>query len=235
MYYQNILTKLQKQASEFLHNKYLFVHGVAIYLKEIEVYYFEQGKFEDYTVHKNELQANNEYKFYIHRYGQRKDSKYISGTRGGCDLVLSTYDGIYYSFLIRSIVINGELIVGPRKSLNAILEKTGLSYEGLENVHVEIKNKNNYCDVLSTLRIGLGISDNSNDLFYKNAELRFIMCDEYFKKRDRNNVGYAQRTVAIDNFLKKNLETGKMTKEQAIKYSERWYGAVSKWLKELKE
>ena len=232
MYNKNFITKLQKQASEFLQSKYLYVHGVAIYLKEIEVYYFEQGVFEDYTVHKNELQANNKYKFYVHRYGQGKDSKYISGTRGGCDLVLSASNEVYYSYLIRSVVINGELIVGPRKALNAILERTGLSYEDLENEYVEIKHIERGCDVLMTTRIGLGFSNNHYDHIYQEAELRCIVCDKYFKMRDKDNVGYPKRTEAIDNFLKRKLEAGEMTKEQAINYSKQWYGAVSQWLKD---
>ncbi len=235
MYNKNFITKLQKQASEFLQSKYLYVHGVAIYLKEIEVYYFEQGKFEDYTVHKNELQANNEYKFYVHRYGQGKDSKYIGGTRGGCDLVLSTSDGIYYSYLIRSIVINGELFVGPRKSLNTILEKTGLSYEELENEPVEIKHIENVCDVLITPRIGLGNSNNHDAKLYQESELRCIICDEFFQQRDKNNVGYAKRSEAIYSFLKKRFEVGEMTKEQVMNYSKQWYGYVLQKLKELKE
>ena len=43
------------------------------------------------------------------------------------------------------------------------------------------------------------------------------------------------RTEAIDNFLKKKLESKEMTKEQAVGYSNEWYKAVSKELKDYKD
>lgn len=235
MYDKNFAANLQKEASVFLRGYYLLVNNIAIYLKEIEAYYFEHGRFEDYSVHRNKLQKNNKHKFYIHRYGQDADSSYKSSpknNRGGCDFVMSDSDGVYYSYLIRSIVINDVLYVGPRKSLNAIIENTGLSYEELEKANVTIVPFENNHDVLNTSRIGLGNSIEKEAELYKNSELRCILCDKYFVKRDNKNVGYARRTEAIDKFLKRKLENGEMTKEEAIKYSNDWYGAVSKWLKD---
>jgi len=235
MYDKKFTTNLQKDASVFLQGYYLLVNNIAIYLKEIEVYYYEHGRFEDYSVHRNILQKKNKHKFYIHRYGQDADSSYKSSpknNRGGCDFVMSDSDGVYYSYLIRSIVINDELYVGPRKTLNAIIENTGLSYEELEKANVTIVPFENNHDVLNTSRIGLGNSKENDAELYKNAELRCILCDKYFVKRDNKNVGYARRTEAIYNFLKRKLETGEMTKEEAIKYSNDWYGAVSRWLKD---
>ena len=234
MYNSSFEKILQEQASEFLKNNYLLVNGIEIYLKEIEVYYYEQGKFEDYTVHGNKLQQNRKNYFYVHRYGKDAASSYKSSpnnTRGGCDFVLSDKDGVYFSLLIRSIVINEELFVGPRKSLNAIIEKTGLSYEELEKAQVIVKPIEKSYDVFTTSRIGLGKPVNSDDACYREAKLRFILCDEYFKQRDKNNVGYPKRTEAIDDFLRDNIISGSMTKEQAAKYSSEWYGAVSKEFK----
>lgn len=223
--------RLRKEASDFIQGNYLLVNNVAIYLKEIEVYYYEAGKFEDYTVHRNQLQRNNKHKFYVHRYGQKVDSSYKSSpknNRGGCDFVLSDTDNIYYSYLIRSIVINENPVFGPRNSLNAIIENTGLSYEELEKAEVKVVPFENHHDILKTSRIGLGNPNEGENPLFKEAELRLIICDEYFKEKN----GYKRRTEAIDNFLIECLKEGKMTKEEAIKYSKDWFEAVSTKLRE---
>ena len=230
MYDKVFELKLRKKASDFIQGNYLLVNNVAIYLKEIEVYYREEGKFEDYSVHQNMLQRNHKYKFYVHRYGKEIDSPYKSSpknNRGGCDFVLSDTDSIYYSFLIRSIVINDNPVFGPRKSLNAIIKETGLSYEELEKAEVKIVPFDNHHDILKTPRIGLGKPPKDEDKIYQEAELRLIVCDKCFHEKN----GYKRRTEAIDNYLKEQLKDGKMTKEEAIKYSEDWFKAVSSWLR----
>lgn len=231
MYDKEFEKRLRKEAAEFIQGNYLLVNNVAIFLKEIEVYYYEQGKFEDYTVHQNKLQRNNKHKFYVHRYGEEVDCSYKSSpknNRGGCDFVVSDTDNIFYSYLIRSIVINDKLIVGPRKSLDAIIENSGLSYEELEKTEVKVVPFENHHDILKTSRIGLGTPKKDEEPLYKEAELRLIICDEYFKEKN----GYKRRTEAIDNFLKEQLKDGKMTKEEAKNYSEKWFTAVSTWLKQ---
>ena len=62
MEYQSILENLQNEASCFLQHSYLKINEVVIYPKEIEVYYYESGKFEDYSVHRNQLQGSIEHK-----------------------------------------------------------------------------------------------------------------------------------------------------------------------------
>ena len=231
MYNKEFEIKLRKEASAFIQGNYLLVNNIAIYLKEIEVYYHESGKFEDYTVHQNKLQRNNKHKFYVHRYGKEVDSPYKSSpknNRGGCDFVVSDSDNIYYSYLIRSIVINKIPVFGPRKSLNAIIENTGLSYEELEKAEVKVMPFENNHDILKTTRIGLGKPTKDEESSFHKAELRLIVCDEYFKEKN----GYKRRTEAVDNFLKEQLKNGKMTKAEAIKYSNDWFKAVSTWLKE---
>lgn len=231
-----ITNELQQRATNFLQSFSLRVNGTSIYLKEIEVYYFEEGVFEDYTVHRNELQADNKHHFYIHRRGRSKSAQPITGTRGGCDFVLSDSANVYFSFLIRSIVIDNELVVGPRNSLNAILRHTNLTYNDLERVEVELVQDVYEYDVLVTPRVGIGNPTTDEDKFFETAELRFILCDEFFREKDkRSNIGYKSRTEAIDRFLKQSIATGKMSKKQAIDYSWRWYGSVSKWLKDYKD
>ena len=231
MYNSNFEKQLRKQASEFLICNYFLINGVKIYPKEIEVYYYEQGIFEDYTVHRNRLQENNKNGFYVHRRGHEASSPIIESNRGGCDFVISDRDGVFHSYLIRSIVIDGELVVGPCKSLKAILRKTGLSYKELEESEVSIISSSTNNDVFMTSRIGLGDSEKEDSKSYKDAKLRFILCDEYFKQRDKSNVGYPKRTEAIDDYLRNKIDAGSMTKEQAADYSRKWYGAASKEFK----
>ena len=114
--------------------------------------------------------------------------------------------------------MDGELVVGPRKSLNAIREKTGLSYAELEHIEVELIERKTSFEVFSTPRIGLGKTPSSGRFNYREAELRFLLCDEYFKKKDAKKVGYPQRTYAIDTYLKRQLENRTFTKEEAIEY-----------------
>lgn len=54
---QDIIKKLQNEAYQFLKKK-LVLNGIAILPKEIEVYYYKEGEFEDKSVHQNELQTN---------------------------------------------------------------------------------------------------------------------------------------------------------------------------------
>ena len=231
MYNSSFEKQLREQASEFLRCNYFLVNGVKIYPKEIEVYYYEQGIFEDYTVHRNSLQENNKNRFYVHRYGQEASSPIIENNRGGCDFVISDKDGVFHSYLIRSIVIDDELIVGPCKSLKAILRKVGLSYKEFEEAEVSIISSSTNNDVFTTSRIGLGDLEKADSELYKDAKLRFILCDKYFKRRDKSNVGYPKRTEAIDDFLRNKIIAGSMTKEQAAEYSRKCYGAVSKEFK----
>lgn len=229
---QEKIKELQTKAVSFLKSYSLLVNGINLSLKEIEVYYYEKGVFEDYTVHRNELQANNRFHFYVHRNGKSKDYKPKGGKRGGCDFVLSDKQDVYYTFLIRSIVIDNELIVGPNNSLKAILSKTSLTYSELEVAKVELVPTTTPHDIFTTHRIGLGQPETEGDAIFHSAELRFIVCDEYFKQTDKNSkCGYKLRTDAIDNFLRHQISINKMSREEAAEYSKKWYGAISGWLK----
>lgn len=50
--------------------------GVSVLPKEIEVYYYKNGQFEDTSVHRNDLQKNNKNHFYVHRRGTTQSDKY---------------------------------------------------------------------------------------------------------------------------------------------------------------
>lgn len=231
---REVVRRLQQEGMEFLRSSCLVVNGVEVYPKEIEVYYYKVGEFEDYTVHQNELQTNNRNRFYVHRRGEERESSRIEGSRGGCDFVVSDKAGVYYSYLLRSVVIDGELAVGPRNSLDFIMEKTGLTYEEFERVEVEVRRVAVCRDVLTSLRIGLGDAKNTYERFYKDrAELRLIVCDEYFKTRDTKGRGYPKRTEAMDGYLKRKLEVGEMSMREAAEFSRKWYATVPGWLKKL--
>ncbi|MDE6647887.1 MAG: hypothetical protein K2K03_08720, partial [Prevotella sp.] len=107
---QEKIKELQTKAVSFLKSYSLLVNGINLSLKEIEVYYYEKGVFEDYTVHRNELQANNRFHFYVHRNGKSKDYKPKGGQSVGCDYVRRDKHAVYYTFFIRCIVIDEELM-----------------------------------------------------------------------------------------------------------------------------
>lgn len=218
MSYNETVKWLQKEAIEFLKNHYLVVNGAEIYPKEIEVYYHdEKGAFKDVYVHFSEKQKNRHYKFYVHEKG-----------RGGCDLVISESDNVYYSYLIRSVVIDGELIVGPLNSFDAICAKTGLSEKKLEENEVSIKDYKNDHNVFTDTRIGLVPNKENKDLAYLNAELRFILCDDYYKPRAH----YRNRERALTNFMLKKLASHEMTKDEVVEEAKKYLGYVPKSLKE---
>ncbi len=222
MSYDETIKRLQKEAIEFLKKHYLVVNGAEIYPKEIEVYYHEKdGAFKDIYVHCAERQANHPNQFYVHEKG-----------RGGCDLVISDCDKVYYSYLIRSIVIDGELTVGPLNSFDAICAKTGLSEGDLGKAEVVIKDYNNDHNVFTDTRIGLVPNEKDKDQIYLNAELRFILCDEYYNPRDNKKERYKNRERALTNFMLKRLASHEMTKDEVIKEANEYLGYVPKSLKE---
>ena len=69
--FQEMLQKLQTEARLFLTESVLVLKGLFIRPKEIEVYYYEKGIFEDNSVHRNDLQKNNKNHFYVHRCGTK--------------------------------------------------------------------------------------------------------------------------------------------------------------------
>ena len=214
---RNLISTLQNKAISFLKSSCITVNGADIYPKEIEVYYYETGAFEDVYVHRDERQKNHPDSFYVHRKG-----------RGGCDFVVSS-DNTYYSYLLRSVVIDNELIVGPQKTYEAICCKTGLYGRELESADVAVSRCENAHNVFTTERIGLNPAKDPENNFF-DAELRFIICDEYFKP----HAGYKGREAAFGKFMKAKLAGHEITKEQAMTEARTHLGYVPKWLKEFR-
>lgn len=211
---KEITSRLQQEAIDFLHTKKLIVKGVEIYPKEIEMYYYKEGEYEDYPVHQADKQQDKKFKFYLHEVG-----------RGGLDLVLSDEVGVYKSLLLRSVVIGDELITGPLNTLDAILKKTELSEEELGNIDVEVRDYDRSSfDVFTSSRIGIRDAKKNEDKYFKGVELRFILCDEFFKQRSKKKVGYKDKEEVIRNYLTKKIKSGQMSYDEAVEYSRKWLG-----------
>ena len=137
---EQLVYRLQHDAAIMLKENTLFLNGITIIPKEIEIYYYENGVFEDGSVHQNELQQNNQNHFYIHRWGTKKTDSYKGGNYPGIDFVVSGTKDVYYTYLIRSAIINEKLIVGPHKVLMEIMaEGRFKGFEDIENNLVQIQ------------------------------------------------------------------------------------------------
>lgn len=211
--------RLQNEAKLFLTGFRLVLNGVFIKPKEIEVYCYEEtGDFKDSSVHRNELQKNNKNHFYVHRNGLKKSDSYKGGNRAGLDFVVSGNENTYYSYLIRSVVINdGKTVVGPNKVLKAIQNACGFSsYDELEAKIVELVSDDASNDVLFSKRINLG--ENAKE--YIDCELRAVLCDDLFIDSK-----YPAKEKMIVDFLKNE------TKERSIVYAKDKLGYVPSEIK----
>lgn len=219
---QEIVNKLQNEASQFLKKK-LVLNGIAILPKEIEVYYYKEGEFEDKSVHQNELQTNkNMNHFYVHRWGKTQLDKYKGENRAGLDFVVSDGVNTYYSYLIRSAVINdGKPVVGPNKVLKTIKNACNFSsYNELEKNNVIIVANDISNDVLFSERINLG----NNAEEHSHCALRAVLCDEYFKGSK-----YLKKEELIVNFLQNNSQ------KNALEYAKEKLGYIPSKIKNLNQ
>lgn len=193
-----IETRLQEEASLFITQNKLAVNEIEVFPKEIETYYFKKGKFEDESVHKNELQKNNKNHFYVHRWGTNKGDKYKGGYYPGLDFVVSEDDDTYYSYLIRSAVIKykgafinkGQTIIGPNKVLNTICEIGKVTFENLEKDTVKLENScipNDGVVISERINLNKGFID---------KKLRFVLCDDLYISSK-----YPKKEEMIINFL----------------------------------
>lgn len=206
---EELIKKLQSEAKQFLTKSKLVLNGVEILPKEIEVYYYKEGVFEDISVHKNELQTKkHKSRFYVHRLGEKQSDPYKGANRAGVDYVVSDDANTYYSYLIRSAVINGESVIGPNKVLIKIKEASKFENQDLERELVKIVISNNEGDVLFSSRINLGKG-------FVDSELRAVLCDECFRTSK-----YPAKEKMIIDFIKD------MSKVQALEYAKNRLGYI---------
>lgn len=207
VYSQKQEEKLQNEAIHFISQIKLILNGAVIIPKEIEVYYYKEGEFSDKSVHRNELQQNNLNHFYVHRIGKSKTDRYKGGNRAGIDFVVSSEKGVYYTYLIRSAVVNENPFYGPHKVLEAIKAASHLDYKDIENNAVEVEMSDGFYDVILSKRINLGRG-------FIDSKLRAVIFDKDFKDskyRDKENLiteKVTKENMSKDKameFVKKNL------------------------------
>lgn len=223
---QVIIERLQSEAKRFLKETKLLLNGVFIQPKEIEVYYHKEGEFEDTSVHRNDLQKKNKNHFYVHRRGLKQTDKYKGGNRGGVDFVVSDSENIYYSYLIRSALIDNNLpvVIGPHNVLESILNHCKLDKEALECAPIKLVLNADSGEVLFSERINLG----KNAEQFSECKLRAVVCDDLFRTNK-----YPAKEKLVVNFLIDNVQTRKMTKDQAKVYAKQKLGYTPSIIQKL--
>jgi len=141
------------------------------------------------------------------------------------DFVVSDDENTYCSYLIRSAVINDELIEGPNKVYNKILEESKLSFEELENVQVKIVADNSSDIVLFSERINLG----KNAGEYQSYKLRAVLCDKFYRGSK-----YPAKEKMIVDFLCEKVGMKKMGKKEAMDFAKEKLGYIPSAIKNLK-
>ncbi len=213
---ENIIVKIQDDGRCFL-TKTLVCNEVLIQPTEIEPYYYQKGVFEDESVHQNELQTNkHKNHFYIHRWGTKQSDSYKGGNRVSLDFVVSDDADTYYSFLIRSAIINGEPpVVGPNKVFRKIKEVCHLDEKGLESMPIKLVPNKYDCDVLFSKRINLtkGFID---------YDLRAVLCDDNFKSSR-----YPLKEKMVVDFITQN----NMPQDLAMEYAKDKLGYIPSSIK----
>ncbi|MBO7201442.1 MAG: hypothetical protein J6V54_08640 [Bacteroidales bacterium] len=220
-----LINELQSRVMEFMLGFNLRIGGTVIEPKEVEVYYYKDGEFEDNSVHRNELQAMNPNRFYVHRMGVSRQDKYKGRNYAGVDWVVSNQSGVYYSYLIRSAVVDNSLVVGPNKVLNAILEASKLTKEELENRQVGRLACDRRYDVLFSQRINLGVKVNDK---FRSCKLRAVVCDEFFR-----TAKYSAKEEMIYNYVYDKFNSQEMTKAEALGYVKEKLGYVPSLIRML--
>ena len=220
------IERLQKEVSQFLLQSKLVLNGVVVMPKEVEVYYYKKGEFEDDSVHRNALQKNNEGHFYVHRTGTEKTDPYKGGNYPGVDFVMSDNEEVYYSYLIRGAVVNDKLIVGPHNVLQAIKSECKLDdYKYIENRPVEIESNTVSCPVLFSKRINLGKKVREE---FVNCKLRAVLCDEWFRISK-----YPSKEKMMVEYLLEEVRMQNMDKEEVLAFAKKYLGYVPSSLKRL--
>lgn len=223
--FQEMLQKLQAEESLFLTESVLVLKGLFIRPKEIEVYYYKSGVFEDDSVHQNDLQKHNKNHFYVHRCGTKSSDSYKGGNYAGIDFVVSDTDDVYYTYLIRSAIVNNEMVIGPHKVLEAIRRHSNLEYLEIESETIEVIHSYVSGDVMFSSRINLGKTVSEE---YSVCKLRAVLCDEKF--RGAKYPGKEKMTIG---FLMEKVQMHIMTKEQASQFAKDNLGYIPSSIKAL--
>ena len=223
--FNETIQKLQKAEKFFLTESALVLNGITIQPKEIEVYYYERGVFEDESVHRNDLQKRNKNHFYVHRCGTKSSDSYKGGNYAGIDYVVSDTEDVYFSYLIRSALVNDEMAIGPHKVLEAIKKYSHLEYKDIENSVVEVLPHHVFDEVMFSSRIRLGKTVCEE---YKTCKLRAVLCDNFFR-----DSGYPGKERLVIDFLTGKVHAHSMSKEQASQFAKDNLGYIPSAIKSL--
>ena len=220
------IKRLQDEVSHFLLRSILVLNGVVIIPKEVEVYYYKEGEFEDDSVHRNALQKNNKAHFYVHRTGTEKNDPYKGGNYPGVDFVISDDEEVYHSYLIRSALVNEKLIVGPHNVLQAIKSDGHFDdYKDVEDKPVKVESNTVSCPVLFSKRINLGKKVREE---FVECKLRAVLCDEWFR-----NSKYPSKEKMVVEYLLEEVRVQNMDKEEALAFAKEHLGYIPALLKRL--
>ena len=222
---EDVVNELQSSVMGFISGYKLGIGGTVIEPKEVEVYYYKEGVFEDNSVHRNELQMMNSNHFYVHRMGMRQQDKYKGRNYAGVDLVVSNQRDVYYSYLVRSAMVDNNLVVGPNKVLNAILAASKLTKDEMENTPVDMLACDIRYDVLFSKRINLGIKVKDK---FRSCKLRAVVCDEFFR-----SAKYPAKEEMIYNYIYDKFNSQEMTKAEALVYAKEKLGYVPSLIRML--
>ena len=213
---KEVIQFLQNEAKSLLLNYELRLKGVPIILKEIEIYFYKNEVFEDSSVHRNELQKSRCGHLYIHRWGKKEADPYKGGRYPGIDYVVSTSPDEYYSYLIRSAFVVGEMAVGPHNVLEAIKKATGLTERNIERFSIERVSNISQSQILFSKRINLGKTVEEK---YRNYPLRAVICDSLFR-----STKYPGKENMVVDFLHDELSHNKMDGKQALEFAKEHLG-----------
>lgn len=222
---QELIKILQTNAKKFITENILDLNGLIIEPKEIEVYYYKEGVFEDNSVHRNELQSANSNHFYIHRKGIKRTDTYKGGNYPGIDYVVSDETDIYYSYLIRSAVVNGNLVIGPNKVLKTILHQSNMPEAQLEATYIKTIKCDKICDVMYSSRINLGKTVTEEFVGYK---LRLVLCDELFLQSK-----YPKKENMLVEYLYDKVQNHMISKDDALRFAKEKLGYIPSIIKAL--
>lgn len=196
--YQNINQALLNRIAESILNKHQILipdndNKLHTYrVCEIEFYVKNNHHNDEYTHQDNHQKTYA--KWYFHR---TKSGNYKGGTYKGVDLTFGNED-TYFGVLIRSIysVENGEIIEGPCRCVNTILElnncKNVSDYMVNRTDPLNARSNNNFyikrCRGLKKYNIysgpRIGLSDKYKD--YQNIPYRYVIMKDKIKKSKTN-------------------------------------------------
>lgn len=216
--------KFELLATSLLNNVTLVINTNICKLEEVEIYY-NSSNHDDKYVHKDKDQLKNS-EWYFHKY---KNGTYKSGTYKGLDITFGNNKDIYGGILIRAIVTNnGDLVIGPCKTVEYILDKT--KFSSVDKLNEQLHSKNVF-DVKNVFHLVLNDNVNNTDMIFKGPRVglslkypTYLMKDYRYLKQPSKTLKY--KNTLISCLFKNNVKVddickltniNKKTVESAIK------------------